>query len=494
MSDRSDDPESGAGEPKPPKTKAEDNPWYLLATLYGVPELQDDELKNKNRDAWNRYFARNLDEPRRAQLITMKRHSLQELTPAPPEKVHEIEAAFAARCKSLATSLALPLSDSNIDFSNVQFDRYVTFERYFFFDKAEFENTVFNGQAEFIGATFLGIASFENATFSGMAAFDSAGFASPAIFQGANFTALTLFGYATFFSMAYFVGATFSRGNPYGNTSFVRAKFYGEANFLLANFGGSVNFEKAEFFRTVGFLKATFARSATFARVAFFDDVNFDTATFSEKTVFADAVFNSSSHFINAELKGITSFEGTTFKTVPPQFFNAKLHQGTVWRGVTWPPAPKEKDRAGTSMDSYACLKLEMDRLKKHEDELDFFALELQSRSVLLGPWRGLPISLYGVLSEYGRSYARPFLWLLAVAAIGAVLLVFSDALPIEKSFGLSFAITLNVFGFRKDFFDSHYIENLPAALKILAAVQTMLGTILLFLFGLGIRNKFRMK
>jgi hypothetical protein len=30
--------------------------------------------------------------------------------------------------------------------------------------------------------------------------------------------------------------------------------------------------------------------------------------------------------------------------------------------------------------------------------------------------------------------------------------------------------------------------------LKILAAVQTILGTILLFLFGLGIRNKFRMK
>jgi Transposase DDE domain len=77
---------------------------------------------------------------------------------------------------------------------------------------------------------------------------------------------------------------------------------------------------------------------------------------------------------------------------------------------------------------------------------------------------------------------------------IGAVLLVFSDALPIEKSFGLSFANTFNVFGFRKDFFDSHYIENLPAALKILAAIQTILGTILLFLVGLGIRNKFRMK
>jgi hypothetical protein len=34
----------------------------------------------------------------------------------------------------------------------------------------------------------------------------------------------------------------------------------------------------------------------------------------------------------------------------------------------------------------------------------------------------------------------------------------------------------------------------LPALLKILAAFQTILGTILLLLFDLGIRNKFRMK
>ena len=73
------------------------------------------------------------------------------------------------------------------------------------------------------------------------------------------------------------------------------------------------------------------------------------------------------------------------------------------------------------------------------------------------------------------------------------MLLLSGPAAP-WHSLGLSIANTFNVFGFRKDFFDSHYIENLPAALKILGAIQTVLGTILLFLFGLGIRNKFRMK
>ena len=65
---------------------------------------------------------------------------------------------------------------------------------------------------------------------------------------------------------------------------------------------------------------------------------------------------------------------------------------------------------------------------------------------------------------------------------------------PIWEALGLSVANTLNVFGFRKDFFDSDFIRWQPTVLKILAAAQTIVGGALLFLFGLGIRNKFRMK
>ena len=82
----------------------------------------------------------------------------------------------------------------------------------------------------------------------------------------------------------------------------------------------------------------------------------------------------------------------------------------------------------------------------------------------------------------------------IVVATIGTLVLLLSGALAPRQSPWLSIANMLNIFGFRKDFFDATTIENLPAALKILSAVQTILGTILLFLFGLGIRNKFRMK
>ena len=80
------------------------------------------------------------------------------------------------------------------------------------------------------------------------------------------------------------------------------------------------------------------------------------------------------------------------------------------------------------------------------------------------------------------------------VAAIGALIFLPSGVLSPWQSLGLSFANTFNVFGFRKDYFDAAASSNLPAALKVLSAVQTILGTIFLFLFGLGIRNQFRMR
>jgi hypothetical protein len=196
---------------------------------------------------------------------------------------------------------------------------------------------------------------------------------------------------------------------------------------------------------------------------------------------FEGVAFAASSNFVNAELKSVTSFEGATFKTVPPEFFNAKLHQGTVWRGNIWPPTPNKKYEAEQFIDAYACLKLEMDRLKKHEDELDFFALEMQSRRVLLGPWRGRPIWLYGALSGYGRSYMRPLGALFVVVAIGAGAFWYFDAeRTYGEALGLSAANTLNAFGFRRDF--GLAIDTPLAWLQVLAAIQTILGTILLFL------------
>jgi len=112
----------------------------------------------------------------------------------------------------------------------------------------------------------------------------------------------------------------------------------------------------------------------------------------------------------------------------------------------------------------------------------------------LLGTWTGLPIAIYGTFSDYGRNYFWPLVALFYLAVIGTLAFLTADSLAPWQSFGLSAANMLNVFGLRKDFFDSHLIENLPACLKVIAAVQTIFGAAFLFLFGLGLRNRFRMK
>jgi hypothetical protein len=192
-----------------PKIKAEDNPWYLLATLYGVPEEENHELQERNRIAWNRYFAANLDVGTRERLYYEKRPPSQELSPFSSEELHEVATAFAERCKALANKPALPPSDADIDFSNVEFEYNASFEqhifgRYSFFrsatftDEAHFNGATFTNEAEFAGATFIFLADFDGAVFSREADFSHATFVSGADFVGATFSDIANF--SCFFS------------------------------------------------------------------------------------------------------------------------------------------------------------------------------------------------------------------------------------------------------------------------------------------------------
>jgi hypothetical protein len=50
------------------------------------------------------------------------------------------------------------------------------------------------------------------------------------------------------------------------------------------------------------------------------------------------------------------------------------------------------------------------------------YPLTLRARSIALHrPTPGLPIAIYGLLSDYGRSYVRPFSILIVMAAVGAL-------------------------------------------------------------------------
>lgn len=446
-----------------PKRKAQDNPWYRLATLHGEPVNHFDECVAKNRETWNRWMAPRLSDEVKAALRA-KGWPYQNLTPF-----------SVAELQSLAAQVGSSLDADRIDFSNTRFETS-WFAQHFVFPDANFTDAIFSGNADFFNATFSGRADFRCTTFSGRADFRSATFSVGADFQIATFD---------------------------GDTDFRSATFSGIAAFASATFSSISFFTDATFSRYAPFESAKFRRDAHFENVTFSGGVAFENVTFSGYADFRSAIFSRRADFVNAEMKKPTTFDDVRFAE-PPRCFNAKLHEGTTWHRVQWPKPPLDPRKAEEFGEAYERLKLEMDRLKKHGDELDFFARELQCQRVVLG-WRGLPILLYGAFSGYGRSYMRPLGILVAVITLGAVpirahfgggwsLATFTGHPIGGGALGLSFANTFGFLSIRKDLIDTALLQGLPGWLKVVATIQNLLGIVLLFLFGLGIRNRFRIK
>jgi uncharacterized protein YjbI with pentapeptide repeats len=389
-----------------------------------------------------------------------------------------------------------------IDFSNTRFEApffvqgfvfpSVSFENAVFREAAEFESAIFSEAAYFLGATFNRVASFRGAIFSEAAYFMHATFSSGAIFDSATFSSGDAsFERAAFRSGASFLGATFIRVYFRNATFDSRFTLFQGATFIIAVFEG------ATFSHNVSFQDATF-NSAYFRGAIFGGSALFDRAIFSNAALFDRATFSGSADFVNAEMKGPTTFDDVRFSE-PPRCFNAKLHEGTTWHGVAWPETPKNVTRARRFIDAYERLKLEMDKLKKHEDELKFFALEQQCRGVVHGFWNGrLPNAIYWCVGDYGRSYVRPLGLIVAVWLVGAFFMAlhlvgFWAPIP-GRAFLLSFANTFSVLGIRREFIDQTTVQSFPPWLTVVAMSQSIFGIVLLFFFGLGIRNRFRIK
>jgi hypothetical protein len=110
---------------EPLKIKPENNRWYLLATLYGEPAVDDPDLRTRNRTAWNRFMAAELAENDRLQLSNSGRHTADELTPLSTEEMVDFRKAFFdphGQATSTATAAIPDLKNDPIDFSSVVFD------------------------------------------------------------------------------------------------------------------------------------------------------------------------------------------------------------------------------------------------------------------------------------------------------------------------------------------------------------------------------------
>ena len=225
----------------------------------------------------------------------------------------------------------------------------------------------------------------------------------------------------------------------------------------------------------------------------FSGDADFSSSTFSGDADFSDGAFGAETHF-----------EGARFETRVPRFYQRTMHQNTTFATrqkdvALWPAI--SKDNATASKDAYTRLRVIMNDLQKPDDEHFFFRQEMRCKQLDEGPPDSWVIWAYGVASGYGFSVVRPLLGLLLTIFWGWVFIgsYLKNALGVPGSkgifagLGVSFDNTFAFLGFAEKMHPGFY-DDTPFWLNALAGTQTVLGVILLFFLGLGLRNRFRLK
>ena len=416
----------------------------------------------------------------------------------------ELARDFARRA---GRPLIPPERTAHPDFSHTRFDCKVSFAGFQFPNPTDFRSATFFSEADFSLVRFNNNADFSSVTFSGEPNFYRARFYCSAEFTSATFSGTAnlceaLFNKGVDFQSARFSGSVDFQSATLADPNFGSVTFPDYANFKSANFSGLAHFFSAEFSGVADFDAAKFSGVADFGSATFYKTANFLSATFSAMASFRAATFFRRIRFINADFGGNTIFADVRFESRVLDFRGATMHEATEWHGVTWAP-PGSKAGAQQQVYAYERLKQEMERLKKDEDEQNFFRRELRARRGLVRPLSGgwLLNLVYQASSDYGNSISGPLLWLFGVFAAGASIFARASlhcgkAMSIKLAAKLSFA---NIFVFLPDkreimMADKTMVDCLSNTTQAVSAAQSLLGVVLLFLLGLALRNRFRMK
>ena len=451
-----DDPEN------PELTPANDNPWYWLATVYGEQTggFIDENLEKKNRIAWNAWVAAALSEEKRKTLIENGFTNNELTTFSDLAKTKHYAAALK---RSGREDISLPNPFDRPDFSKNYFEKNCAFKGYLFPQGVTFASATFSQEANFSGAIFLEDSYFSSATFTTFANFNSTTFMGAAVLNLVTIKQLGLFMSATFDDFASFKSSIFKDG-----VSFTSAKFAGETVFEAVVFSGPVNFDSAEFKAPIRF---------------------------------NDARFNSLSSFINATFSSKTAFSGAHFPHFLPEFFGAAFHEGTRWDRAKWPRPPIDQNEAQMQVPAYERLKQEMEKLKKHEDEQFFFRKELRARRELQKRWsfEWWMNFIYEWTSDYGHSATQPIFWFIALFEIGVLVWLASSsqraglAITLYEAGQISIAKMLGSFSWIVPVGSEIKVSTKMLA-QFFSAFQSLAGLLLIFLFLLGLRNRFRLR
>ncbi|PHZ85582.1 pentapeptide repeat-containing protein [Paremcibacter congregatus] len=286
-----------------------------------------------------------------------------------------------------------------------------------------------------------------------------------------------------------------------------------EKDFIAYNyiFPHHTKFNQVKFRKRANFYNSRFYGYAEFVGVEFSEMAYFRYATFYAWANFKGAVFLSTADYRNVPFNSTTDFSEAEF-TMAPVFHGSKMYLDTDWSDTKFSNRYEQEADAVRAERCWSTLKLLMNQMMRHDYELKFFALEMEARTLYRG--KSLSYNLYKYLSDFGQSISRPFYWLVGVfvlfwaifygmqfyeysLSVGADQGYFTSyyvnavALPsVSQSALTSLVNSVPFVGLQK------YVYGAEASTLtlVIGVVQTLISSILLFLIGLGIRNRYRIK
>lgn len=390
--------------------------------------------------------------------------------------------------------------------------------------RAFFCDTVFGFRANFSGASFGGWANFRSAIFGQQACFtNKVTFGEYADFTLATFGHLPDFTSVTFEGAADFTGASFGIYAKFSGAHFTReALFKGVSEEKSPPASGDIRQRHEAFWKTYGLRPDRF-KTISFANAHFDGEANFSGRLFQDNANFTDAEFFYPPNFDNVTGASRIDLTGT--------------HVGFKSQG---------KFRHWTE-DSLIPVRLRAlrkfaEETKNHDFERDLYIEERKAeRGIYLRQrWEGLKkdgwkawprngarlithilwiiiMGIYWLLADYGRSFLRPFVWLIATGfffywsylAVLAPIMRNGRLIDIDKyeqavrmlalGNAVPFVGPLTIDSEIKRFLfcpgcDVHFASIPPESYQLLALGQNLFSTILIFLMGLALRNYFKIK
>ena len=421
------------------RRSASENPFYIMATIYGEnTDEVDFDLSDQNRDVWNAWVCQGLPKDEKddlqktyPELMTYPGLIIPDWTEGLQKTVND---AFAKRLPGGP----IPDHNSHIDFKDTDFEHPVNFNGFLFLKEANFKNAQFKKDARFAFAVFLSFADFLETKFT-------------------------------------------------QDTAFLRARFTDHVDFSFSEFVGSAQFSNVEITGIVNFVSSRFKAQSYFEAAIFKQSVNFTDVSFDQPA----------------------NFRGARFVKYYPYLYGKDLHGKTTLTAKAnhWPKVAEYSQNHEVleyAASSCAHLRHNMTVQGLPDEAHFFFRREMDLRLKLNQGLKKLPYWLFGVLSEYGYSYTRPLGWLIQLWLVwtlvytpyflskAGVETLATKTAALAKAAGLSFANIFVFFGFHKRF-DMKWSGD-SNWLIAFTGLETILGFILLFFLGLGLRNQFRLK